>query len=120
MLIERLREVIDHDTAYRRRSPDAYSLIDQMHQRFSVGRGPVDEQDVIGFVVAMCATGEARRYQAKRQDVAAEKFANDLAVQARERFGESPLQLKFGPSAWFANEPAPNSRQTVPEVSVDY
>ncbi|MGP5606751.1 hypothetical protein [Arthrobacter rhombi] len=80
----------------------------------------MDEQDVIGFVVAMCATGEARRYQAKRQDVAAEKFANDLAVQARERFGESPLQLKFGPSAWFANEQDPNWRQTVPEVSVDY
>ncbi|MDN6169906.1 MAG: PD-(D/E)XK nuclease family protein [Micrococcaceae bacterium] len=181
LLIERLRGVIDRDPGYRQRNPEAYSFIDQMSQKFSNGRGLVEEQDVVGFVVAMCATGEARRYQGKWQDVEAEKFANDLAVQARERFGEGrellkrlklqarlfaanvlkdqlnatfgpeyvqevsaryagiyewtvnfevpgggtdfgecQLQLKFGPSAWFANEQDPNWRQTVAGASVDY
>lgn len=181
VLIERLRGVVDRHPAYRQRNPDAYSFMDQMYQKFSARRGPVEEHDVIGFVVAMCATGEASRYQTKRQDVAAEKFANDLAVQARERFGEgrellkrlklqargfsvevlkhqldatfgpayvrevsaryagiyewtinfdvpgggadfgeSKLQLKFGPSAWFANEQDPNWTCTVDDASADY
>ena len=59
-----------------------------MHRKFVKGRGPMEDQDVLGFVVAMCETGQAKRYQERRQDVAAEQFANELADQAKERFGE--------------------------------
>ncbi len=136
---------------------------------------------LINFVVAMCDTGEVRRYQEQPQEVAAKRFADDLAVQARERFGEgrdllqrvkgrlsafsegplrrqlnatrgegfvrridarlagiyqwtinidveeepndlgrSRLQLKFGPSAWFANERDPSWTRTVESGQADY
>ena len=47
-----------------------------------------DENSVLDFVVAMCATGEAGRYQIRPVDAATEQFASDLAEQARVRFGE--------------------------------
>ena len=125
----------------------------------------MEDRDVLDFVTAMCATGEAGRYGYQSQELAATSFADDIAGQAVERFGEgrellqrvkgrlktfcdrvlrhqleatfgqscvgdvggryagiylwtvalpvapgttSPskpnLQLKFGPSAWYANE----------------
>ena len=169
------------DRSYQRKNPEAYSFIEQMYRKFVKGRGRMEDHDVLGFVAAMCATGEARRYQALRPDVAAEQFASDLAEQAKERFaegrqllqrvkgslknfssgtlkgqlnstlgeefvrkvtanyagiyqwtinfgvddpgvdiGEAWLQLKFGPSAWFANEQDPWWTQTVDRLVVDY
>ena len=35
-------------------------------------------------------------------------------------FGEARLQLKFGPSAWFANEQDPNWTRTVDPRVADY
>jgi hypothetical protein len=37
-----------------------------------------------------------------------------------EKFAERRLQLKFGPSAWFANEKDPNWKQTVDPEVADY
>ncbi len=181
-LVDRLHGDLAQDHTYRRRNPDAFSFIDQMHRKFVQGRGHMEDSDVLGFVVAMCGSGEARRYQEQRQDVAAERFAADLAAQARERFGEGrellqrakgllkafsagplkrqlnatlgdgfvglvstrfsgiyqwtvnfdiaedggvdfgepPLQLKFGPSAWFANERDPNWQNKIDPGVVDY
>jgi hypothetical protein len=129
----------------------------------------------------MCATGEAVRFGEQRHSSAAEGFANDVAEQARERFGEGRellgrvkirlrnfsaqvlkgqlnatlgdgfvskvsaryagtyqwtvnfdlpddeekfgehrLQLKFGPSAWFANEKDPYWKRTVDPEVADY
>lgn len=181
-LVQRLHESLAEDPAYRLRNPEAYSFIDQMHRKFVKGRGPMEDQDVLGFVVAMCETGQAKRYQERRQDVAAEQFANELADQAKERFGEgrdllqrvkarlksycahhllrqlnatlgdgfvrgvsagykgiyqwtinfeiddslsvdfgeASFQLKFGPSAWFANGPDPNWTLTVDPDVADY
>lgn len=180
-LVERLHEVVARDLVYQRKNPEAYSFIEQMYSKFVKGRGRMEDEDVLGFVIAMCDTGEARRYQYKRQDVAAEQFASDLAEQARERFcearellqrvksqlksfsgetlrrqlnttlrddfvrkvtakyagiyqwtinfdvtddgidfGEGRLQLKFGPSAWFANEQDPNWKHTVDPSTADY
>jgi len=180
-LTDRLLDEVRGDSVYRLKNPDAYSFIEQMHRKFVKGRGRVEDHDVLKFVTAMCATGEARRYQEKRQDVAAEQFANELAVQARERFGEgrellqrakgrlrsfsqgvlagqlnesrgdgfvsgvsaryagiyqwtinfdiaedatdfgeARLQIKFGPSAWFANEQDPNWKRTVSPDIADY
>lgn len=181
-LVDRLHEELAEDHPYRRKHPEAHSFIDQMHRKFVKDRGRMQDSDVLGFVVAMCASGEARRYQEQRQDAAAERFASDLAAQARQRFGEGrellqrakghlrsfsagplkrqlnatlgdgfvglvsarfsgiyqwtinfdiaehggvdfgepPLQLKFGPSAWFANERDPHWRRTVDPAVVDY
>ena len=180
-LVDRLRDVVGGDRVYQRKNPEAFSFIEQMHRNFVKGRGRMEDHDVLGFVIAMCDTGEARRYQEKRQDVAAEQFASDLAEQARERFGEgrellrrikgrlksfsagalmrqlnttlgggfvrrvsatyagiyqwtinfdvaeegidfgeARLQLKFGPSAWFANERDPNWKRTVDPGAADY
>jgi len=87
-LIDRLHADLADDHAYRRKNPEAFSFIDQMNRKFVQGRGLVEDSDVLGFVIALCDSGEARRYQEQRQDVAAERFAADLAAQARHRFGE--------------------------------
>lgn len=180
-LVQQLHDAVIGDEAYRRTNPEAFAFIDQMHRKFVKGRGRVEDHDVLGFVVAMCESGEARRYQAQRQEVAAELFASDLAEQARERFGEgrvllqrvkarlrsfsaevlahqlnatfgegfvrsvsaryagiyqwtinfslreagaeaveARLQVKFGPSAWFANEQDVDWRHTVDPAVADY
>ncbi|MFP3882949.1 MAG: PD-(D/E)XK nuclease family protein [Actinomycetota bacterium] len=85
-LLHRLVDEVDND--YPLKNPEAFSLIEQMHRKFVKGRGRVEDQDVLNFVIAMCDTGEAGRYGFTPQDVAAEQFASDLAEQAKERFGE--------------------------------
>jgi len=180
-LLDRLRLAIDSDRRYQQKHPEPYSFIDQMHRKFVKGRGPVEDHQVLDFVIAMCATGEARRYGELPHTSAAERFANDVAEQARERFGEgremlgrvkvrlrnfsaqhlegqlnatlgdgfvskvsatyagtyqwtvnfdlpddgekfgeARLQLKFGPSAWFANEKDPHWKRTVDPEVADY
>jgi hypothetical protein len=181
-LLDRLRREVDSDPHYQQKHPEPYSFIDQMHRKFVKGRSPVEDHQVLDFVIAMCATGEAGRYGELRHTSAAERFANDVAEQARERFGdgrelmgrvkvrlrnfsaqvligqlnatlgdgfvravsaryagtyqwtvnfdlpdddgekfgEHRLQLKFGPSAWFANEKDPNWKRTVDPEVADY
>ncbi len=180
-LIDRLHEEVDHDRHYKRRHPEAYSFIDQMHRKYARGTARMEDREVLDFVTTMCATGEAKRYQEKATDIAARKFADDVAQQAFERFGEgrdllqrlkrelktfseqelklqlnvtlgdefvskvsaryagiyqwtvnfdiaetggntteAALQLKFGPSAWYANEQDPQWKHTVDRGNADY
>jgi len=180
-VLDKLRLAVESDRRYQQKHPEPYSFIDQMHRKFVKGRGPVEDHEVLDFVIAMCATGEAGRYGEQRHTSAAERFANDVAEQARERFGEgrellgrvkvrlrnfsaqhlegqlnatlgdgfvskvsatyagtyqwtvnfdlpddgeefgeARLQLKFGPSAWFANEKDPNWKRTVDPEVADY
>src|SRR5690606_17423947 len=93
-LIRSLSDVVDGDVRYQRRNPHAYAFIKQMHRKFVSEGGLVGEQDVLRFVTAMCDTGEANRYGQVPRDVAAEQFASDLAVQARERFDEGHKLLQ--------------------------
>jgi len=177
--ITELREKVARD--YHQKNPEPSWLIDQLHRKFVRGAGRVEDHEVLDFLTVMCATGEAGRYRAQSQDAAALKFADDVAKQASERFGEGrellqrvkgrlktygarvlqpqlnatlgagfvtkvsatyagiyqwtvnlevadegnefgegKLQLKFGPSAWFANEQDPNWRRTVDLEAVDY
>lgn len=82
-----LDEVLtDHD--YKHENASAFWFIEQLHQKFVKGRGPVEDLDVLDFVVAMCDSDEAARYQHQPQEVAAQQFAGDLADQAKERFVE--------------------------------
>jgi hypothetical protein len=174
-----LRQRVASD--YQKKNPESYSLIDQMHRKFAGGRRHVEDQEVLQFLTVMCATGEASRYREQSQDTAALKFADDVANQAVERFGEgrellqrvkgrlkthcarvlqdqlnatmganfvtkvsatyagiyqwtvnlevidegeevgeAKLQLKFGPSAWFANEQDATWRRTVDLGAADY
>ena len=184
-LVDRLWQAVQGDVRYQRHYPESYSFIDQMHRKFVKGRGRVEDRQVLDFVVAMCDTSEAGRYGEQQQASAAERFANQVAEQARERFvegrellmrikhrllmysrehlrrqlndtldegfvgdvsapyqgsyqwtvnfylpglvlpdaaqfGESQLQLKFGPSAWFANERDPNWTVKVDRAVADY
>lgn len=183
-LVDRLRHALESDGRYRQTHPEVYSFIDQMHRKFVKGRGRVEDHQVLDFVVAMCATGEAGRYGEQRHSSAAERFANEVAEQARERFGEgrellgrvkgrlrnfgdkdlrrqlnatfgddfvgtvsarymgnyqwtvnfnlpglnpaepklggNPLQLKFGPSAWFAVERDSHWKVRVDPEAADY
>ena len=99
------------DDAYRLKNPDAYSFIEQMYRKFVKGRGRVEDQDVLNFVISMCHTGEAQRYGFQQQDVAAEQFASDLAEQARERFGEGKELLQRAKDRVTAYSRGPLSRQ---------
>lgn len=87
-VIDRLYSELREDRAYSKAHPEAFAFIEQIHRKFTEGAGPVDDSNVLDFVVAMCATGEARRYQTTPVEAATKQFATDLAAQARERFGE--------------------------------
>lgn len=184
-LLDRLWQSVSSDHQYQRKHPEPYSFIDQMYRKFVKGSGPMEDQQVLDFVVAMCATGEARRYGEQQHDSASERFANEVAQQARERFSEGRellmrvkhrltnycdqhlkrqlnktygdgfvsrvggrysgsylwtvrlslsardlpskadldkdyLQLKFGPSAWYANEKDSHWKRTVDPEVADY
>jgi hypothetical protein len=180
-LLDRLVAELVQDSRYAKRSQAQHAFISQMHRKFASGKGRMSDQEVLDFVTAMCATGEAKRYQERDRDVAAERFASDLAQQARQRFGEgrellqqvrarlqsygsvilrqqlnatmgagyvekvtarysgiyqwsinfetkeaqesfddARFQIKFGPSAWFANEQQTFWKQKVMPEAADY
>lgn len=93
-LLARLRQAIDIDRRYKQTHPEPYSFIDQMHRRFGRGEGHMGDRDILDFVIAMCDAGEAGRYGEQKGDITAEKFASDLAQQARERFNEGRSLLQ--------------------------
>lgn len=97
-LVGRLLGELGADRTYQRKNPEAYAFVEQMHRKFVTGRGRMEEQDVLGFVVAMCESGEAGRYQNQPHAVAADQFANALAEQARHRFGEGRELLRIAKS----------------------
>ena len=93
-LLQPLWQAVEGDRKYQLEHPEPYSFIDQMHRKFVKGRGRVEDKQVLDFVVAMCSTGEAARYGEQKQGSAAERFANEVAEQARERFGEGRELLR--------------------------
>lgn len=93
-LMERLLAVVDLDRGYKERNSEAYAFLMQMHRKFMKGQGRMEDRALLDFVVAMCDTGEARRYGQKSSDLAAEQFARDLSQQAQERFGEGREVLR--------------------------
>lgn len=180
-LIETLRRRLEADSNYQRHHREAYLFIQHMYRKFVKDRGPMEDRELLDFVTAMCATGAADYYRWQSNDSARDKFAEEVATQAAERFGEgreilqrlkgrlrsyctntlrpqlnetmgdgfitgvsakyagsyqwtinfdvqdegedigeARLQVKFGPSAWFANEKDPHWRRTVDRSIVDY
>lgn len=86
--LDRLVTELERDVPYAKRNGEQFTFVKQMHRKFAKGKGRMDDKQVLDFVTTMCATGEAKRYQERDRDVAAERFASDLAQQARERFDE--------------------------------
>jgi PD-(D/E)XK nuclease superfamily len=181
-VVKKLHQQLGGDAEYQVQHREAYSFIDQMYRRFVRNRGRMEDHELLDFLTAMCANGAAGYYRWQKQDEARAKFAEDVANQASERFGEgrevlqrlkgrlrdyaanvlqpqlnetlgdrfvsgvsatyagiyqwtinfeirdegedigeARLQLKFGPSAWFANEQdTPTWKRTVDRASVDY
>ncbi len=171
-LVIPLVEWVDGDASYRRMHPDQVTFLRHLHSRFVKDRN-MNDDDMIRFVGAMCATGQAKHYRTQSPEAAAVNFADALREQALDHFGESrawlqrvkaalrnyasrslvpqlgevfgsgsiseasanyagiyqwtinfkmaaedggpeaPLQLKFGPSAWFANESDDHWRKVV-------
>lgn len=93
-VIDRLHSQLSEDRGYRKAHPEAFAFIEQIHRKFTEGAGPVDDSNVLDFVVAMCATGEARRYQTTPVEAATKQFATDLAARH-----ESAL-AKGGTCSW--------------------
>lgn len=93
-LVGRLLAEVDSDPAYRQVHPEAHSFIVQMHRKLAKGRSPMEDRDVLDFVIAMCDADEAGRYARRPIDKVAEQFANDIAQQALERFTESRTLLQ--------------------------
>ena len=87
-LVDRLHEQVSQDRVYQQRNPESFSFIEQMHRKYARGKARMEDRETLGFIEAMCATGEARRYQEKWAGLAAQKFADDIAQQAMERFAE--------------------------------
>lgn len=89
-----LMEALTRDPQYSVENPNQYAFIKQMHLKFAQRKGRMDNEHTLDFVVAMCATGEAQRYQIRDKEVAAETFANAMAQQARENFDQSRETLQ--------------------------
>lgn len=160
-LIDKLCREVAEDGDFKRECPQQHSFIMQM-QRYFVRGGRMDDEGLIDFIDALCATGEARHFGTQRKEDAPINFGDHLREEAVRRFEESrellrrlkrklrdygdgtlkpqlnaalneqyvgevsaryqgnyewsinfhsvsdsskpAFQLKFGPSAWYANE----------------
>jgi hypothetical protein len=79
---------------FQHEHPDVHFFIEQLHQQFVAERNTVGDQEVLEFVTALIEAGEAERYAATPHSSAAERFASDVAVQARQRFVEGRELLR--------------------------
>lgn len=93
-LLDRLIASLAADRDYAKNNEEQNAFIGQMHRKFANGKGRMSDKNSLEFVAAMCAAGEAGRYQQRDKVVAAEQFANDLAQQAREQFVEGREVLR--------------------------
>lgn len=87
-VVKKLHQELGGDAGYQGKHREAYSFIDQMYRKFVKDRGRMEDHELLDFVTAMCANGAAGYYRWQNQDDARAKFAEDVANQASERFGE--------------------------------
>jgi hypothetical protein len=120
---------------YREQSQDAAArkfaddLADQAVERFAEGREVL--QRVKGRLKTYCA----RVLKAQLNDTMGDGFVTEVSatyagiyqwtvnlkvVDQGDDFGEAKLQLKFGPTAWYANEQDPHWQRTVDRGTADY
>lgn len=87
-LMRRLRDHLARDPKFGAANPEQLVFIDHMVRHFTKEADIVRNEDLIDFVSALCAAGEAERYRGAAEQ-ASVRFADDLREQARVRFAES-------------------------------
>jgi hypothetical protein len=92
-VLEALKAHIAGDVAWRRGHPRQSFFIHELVQHYTEGPGVVSGEDRIGFIKAMCETGESVRYGHRPQEVAAQEFADLLALHAKRQFEEGRRTL---------------------------
>lgn len=92
-LLSDLHSHIRSNRAWRAANPRQDTFISELHEHFVGGADPVSIDDNIAFITSMCETGEAARYGLRPQDAAAEEFANQIALHARQQFDEGRRTL---------------------------
>lgn len=92
-VLEALEAHIAGDVAWRRGHPRQSFFIHELVQHYTEGPGVVSGEDRIGFIKAMCETGESVRYGHRPQEVAAQEFADLLALHAKRQFEEGRRTL---------------------------
>ncbi|MGB7981645.1 MAG: PD-(D/E)XK nuclease family protein [Candidatus Nanopelagicales bacterium] len=92
-LLEDLKAYVAGDRAWRRAHPRQDFFINELVQHFVEGPGAVSGEDRIAFIKAMCDTGEGARYGRRPQEVAAQEFADLVALHAKRQFGEGRRTL---------------------------
>ena len=92
-LLEGLKAHVAGDRAWRRAHPRQVSFIHELVEHFMEGPGAVSGEDRIGFIKAMCETGESVRYGRRPQEVAAQEFADLVALHAKRQFEEGRSTL---------------------------
>lgn len=92
-VLESLQGHVTSDTAWRRGHPRQDFFITELVQHYMEGPGVVSVEDEIGFLKAMCDTGESARYGHRPQETAAQQFADLLALHAKRQFEEGRKTL---------------------------
>ena len=92
-LLESLKTHFAGDAAWRRGHPRQEFFINELIQHVTEGPGVVSGEDRIAFIKAMCETGEGARYGHRPQEVAAQEFADLLALHAKRQFDEGRQTL---------------------------
>jgi hypothetical protein len=93
-VLDALVQQLEGDKKYAKENGEQFAFLLQMHRKFSIGRVQMNDKRVLEFVAAMCATGEARRYQQNSSVLAAEQFSIDFADQARKSFNDGKEALQ--------------------------
>lgn len=92
-LLEDLRDHIKTDRTWKKNNPRQHFFIRELIQHFTKGPAAVSTQDQIAFLKAMCENGESARYGQQRHDLAAQEFADLLALHAKRLFEEGRRTL---------------------------
>jgi hypothetical protein len=88
VLLDRLQRHIASDGGYQLRYPEQCVFLAHMHRRFVGGRR-VNDESLIGFLDAMCRTGEVERFRGNKQEDAAISFGDHLREEAVRQYGET-------------------------------
>lgn len=92
-LIASLASHVARETKWQRKHPQQNFFIKQLEHHFTEGAPAVSTADRIAFIEAMCQTGESARYSQVPHEVAAQEFADLVALHAKRQFEDGRRTL---------------------------
>lgn len=92
-LIKPLTALLERDQTYQQSYPDQRSFLRHLHDRY-VKEDRLNDGEMVGFIEAMCSTGQARHYRAQNAEAAALAFSDSLREAALEQFHEGRAFLQ--------------------------